>query len=56
MRTADDRAVGARGAVEGAGQKLLARRGRAGYINRVNGNLNLLLSSALLLRRAAVGL
>jgi hypothetical protein len=27
-----------------------------GYVRGVNGNLNLLLSSALLLRRAAVGL
>jgi hypothetical protein len=43
-------------AVEAKRQKLLASSGWAGYIGRVNGNLNLLLSSALLLRRAAVGL
>jgi hypothetical protein len=37
-------------------QILLARSGGLCYIGAVNGNLNLLLSSALLLRRAAVGL
>jgi hypothetical protein len=37
-------------------QILLARCGRVCYIGDVNGKLSLLLSSALLLRRAAVGL
>jgi hypothetical protein len=46
----------ARRAGEANGQKPLASAGLAGYIGRVNGNLNLLLVSALLLRRAAVGL
>jgi hypothetical protein len=39
-----------------AGEKPFDPSWRVGYIGGVNGNLNLLLSSALLLCRAAVGL